>query len=193
MSAQRLQDDLRAPRHTCFRVRGLLSYVGGEVPSTARAKVMLTPHRLYQLRPRRARDRDHRRHRPERPAGLVATPTKAQLLLRSMLAYAGKYTIDTDAKTVTHQIDVSRDESRTGGSFVRNYGLGGDRLTPATPASTDPASARTAVRTLTWEKIEDPRLNKRLRREIRLRQRSVRSVMAAEACALNVGFGGTAR
>ena len=87
-------------------------------------------------------------------SGNQPVPNGEILQLRSMLAYAGTYTVDTHAKTVTHHIDVSWDESRTGGSFVRNYRLEGDRLTLITPASTDPASGRKTVRTVTWEKVK---------------------------------------
>jgi hypothetical protein len=133
----------------------LLSYVGEELPSGARADVM-GPHATGYIN-----------YGPDgrmiviivgtgrsKPAGPTATPAEAEALLRSMLAYAGTYTVDTHAKTVTHQIDVSWDESRTGGSFVRNYHLENDRLTLITPPSTDPASGRKTVRTVTWEKVK---------------------------------------
>ena len=133
----------------------LLSYVGEEVPSGARADVMGprpsgyinygSDGRMIVIIVGTGRSK---------PAGPVATPAEAEGLLRSMLAYAGTYTVDTHAKTVTHHIDVSRDESRTGGSFVRNYRLEGDRLTLITPASTDPATGKKTVRTVTWEKVK---------------------------------------
>lgn len=133
----------------------LLSYVGEEVPSGTRADVM-GPHpsgyliygtdgRLILIIVGTGRSK---------PAGQVATPAEAEALLRSMIAYAGTYTVDTGAKTVTHHIEVSWDESRTGGSFDRSYRLEGDRLTLITPASTDPATGRKTVRTVTWEKVK---------------------------------------
>jgi Lipocalin-like domain len=90
----------------------------------------------------------------KKPVGPVATPDEAEALIRSMLAYAGAYTIDSEAKTVTHQIDVSWDQSRTGESFVRNYNLDGARLTLITEPSNDPATGKKTVRTLTWEKVK---------------------------------------
>jgi len=101
----------------------LLSYVGEEVPSGARADVM-GPHpsgyinygpdgRMIVLIVGTGRSK---------PAGPVVTPAEAEGLLRSMLAYAGTYTVDTHAKTVTHHIDVSWDGRKT-------------------------------VRTVTWEKV----------------------------------------
>jgi len=78
----------------------------------------------------------------KKPVGPVATPDEAEALIRSMLAYAGAYMIDSEAKTVTHQIDVSWDQSRTGESHVRNYSLDGDRLTLTTEPSNDPATGK---------------------------------------------------
>jgi hypothetical protein len=71
-----------------------------------------------------------------------------------MLAYAGAYTIDSKAQTVTHQIDVSWDQSRTGESHVRHYNFDGDRITLTTEPSNDPATGKKTVRTLTWEKVK---------------------------------------
>ena len=90
----------------------------------------------------------------KKPAGPVATPDEAEALIRSMLAYAGTYTIDNKAKTVTHQIDVSWDQSRTGESHVRHYSLDGDRITLTTEPSNDPATGKKSVRTLTWERVK---------------------------------------
>ena len=88
----------------------------------------------------------------KRPAGAVATPEEAEALIRSMLAYAGTYTIDSQAKTVTHHIDISWDQSRTGTDHVRSYKLEGNHLTLTTEPSTDPATGKKTVRTLLWER-----------------------------------------
>jgi Lipocalin-like domain len=90
----------------------------------------------------------------KRPVGPIATPEEAQALIRSMLAYAGTYTVDSKAKTVTHHVEVSWDQSRTGDSQVRSYELDGDRLTLTTQPSNDPATGRRTVRTLVWERIK---------------------------------------
>jgi len=89
-----------------------------------------------------------------KPAGAVATPDEAEALIRSMLAYAGTYKIDSQAKTVTHHIDISWDQSRTGTDQVRSYKLEGDRLTLTTEPSTDPATGKQTVRTLIWERLK---------------------------------------
>jgi Lipocalin-like domain len=133
----------------------LVSYVREEVASGARSDVMgAHPYGYINYGPDGrmiviivGSDR-------KKPVGPVATPDEAEALIRSMLAYAGGYTIDSEAKTVTHQIDVSWDQSRTGESHVRNYNLDGDRLTLTTEASNDPAIGKKTVRTLTWEKVK---------------------------------------
>lgn len=133
----------------------LVSYVGEEVPSGPKSDVMgAHPSGYINYGPDGrmiviivGSDR-------KKPAGPVATPAEAQALLRSMLAYAGTYTIDTQAKTVTHHIDVSWDETRTGESHLRTYKLDGNRLTLTTQPSRDPASGKMTVRTVTWEKVQ---------------------------------------
>jgi hypothetical protein len=90
----------------------------------------------------------------KKPVGSVATPEEAESLIRSLLAYAGAYTVDSEAKTVTHHVDVSWDQSRTGESYVRTYKLDGDRLTLTTQPSKDPATGNKTVRTLIFEKLK---------------------------------------
>jgi hypothetical protein len=89
----------------------------------------------------------------KKPEGPVATPEEAEALIRSMLAYAGAYTVDSEAKTVTHRIDVSWDQSRTGESLLRTYEFDGDRLRLTTPPSNDPATGKKTVRTLIWARL----------------------------------------
>jgi len=133
----------------------LVSYIGEEVPSGARADVM-GPHPSGYINYSRdgrmiviivGSDRN-------KPAGQVPTPQEAQALIRSMLAYAGTYTIDAAAETVTHHIDVSWDQTRTGESHLRKYKFDGDRLVLTTQPSRDPATGKQTVRTVTWEKVK---------------------------------------
>ncbi len=133
----------------------LVSYVREEIPSGAKSDVMGAHPSGYINYGRDGRmivlivgsDR-------KKPVGPVATPEEAEALIRTMLAYAGAYTVDSEAKTVTHHIDVSWDESRTGESQLRTYKLNGDRLTLTTPPSNDPASGKKTVRTLIWERLK---------------------------------------
>lgn len=133
----------------------LVSYVGEELPSGAKSDVMgAHPSGYINYGPDGrmiviivGSDR-------KKPAGAVAMPEEAEALIRSMLAYAGKYTIDSEAKTVTHHIDISWDQSRTGTDHVRSYKLEGNHLTLTTQPSTDPATGKKTVRTLLWEKLK---------------------------------------
>ena len=131
----------------------LVSYVREEIPSGARSDVMgAHPSGYINYGPDgrmmviiAGSDR-------KKPAGAIATPEEAQALITSMLAYAGSYTIDSNAKTVTHHVDVSWDQARTGESLVRTYKFEGDRLTLTTTPSNDPATGKKTVRTLLWER-----------------------------------------
>jgi len=87
-----------------------------------------------------------------RPAASVATPTEAAALLKSMLAYAGTFTVDTNAKTVTHHVEISWDESRTGTDQVRRFTLEGNTLKLTTDPSPDPATGEKTIRKLIWAK-----------------------------------------
>lgn len=133
----------------------LVSYVREELPSGAKSDVMGAHPSGYINYGRDGRmmviivgsDR-------KKPAGTVPTPDEAEALITSMLAYAGTYTIDDQAKTVTHHIDISWDQSRTGTDHVRTYELEGNRIKFTTEASTDPATGKKTVRTLVWEKLK---------------------------------------
>jgi len=135
----------------------LVSYVGEDVASGNKTDVM-GPHPSGYIEYGRdgrmiviiaGTDR-------KKPAGAVATPQEAQALLTSLLAYAGTYTLDSAAHTVTHHIEVSWDQTRTGESHVRTYRFEGDRLTLTTQPSRDPATGRPSVRTVVWEHVRSP-------------------------------------
>ena len=79
------------------------------------------------------------------------TPAEAEALFRSMLSYAGTYTIEDGE--VTHHVDISWNESFTGGAQKRHFKLEGNRLILSTPQSLDPIDGRMSVRNMTWEKV----------------------------------------
>jgi hypothetical protein len=132
----------------------LVSYVGEEIPSGAKSDVMgPRPSGYINYGPDGrmiviivGSDR-------KKPVGAIATQEEAQVLIRSMLAYAGTYTVDSEARTVTHHVDISWDQSRTGESHLRTYELDGHHLTLTTQPSNDPATGRKTVRTLVWERM----------------------------------------
>jgi hypothetical protein len=133
----------------------LVSYVREELPPGAKSDVMGAHPSGYINYGRDGRmivmivgsDR-------KKPAGAVATPDEAEALIKSMLAYAGTYTIDSETKTVTHHIDISWDQPRTGTDHVRSYKLEGNHFTLTTEPSTDPATGKKTVRTLIWERLK---------------------------------------
>lgn len=104
----------------------LVSYVGEEVPSGGKSDVMGSrPSGYINYGPDGrmiviivGSDR-------KKPKGPIATQEEAQDLIRSMLAYAGTYTLDSSVKTVTHHVEISWDQSRSGASQVRTYKLDG--------------------------------------------------------------------
>jgi hypothetical protein len=133
----------------------LVSYVREELPSGARSDVMgAHPSGYINYGPDGrmivlivGSDR-------KKPAGAVATPDEAETLIKSMLAYAGTYTIDSEAKTVTHHVEISWDQSRTGTDQVRTYKLEGNQIALTTEPSADPATGKQTVRTLIWERLK---------------------------------------
>jgi hypothetical protein len=148
-------DQAKSIQQQLLGTRKLVSYVREEIPSGAKSDVMGAHPSGYINY-----DRDGRMivlivgSDRKKPVGPVATPEEAKALIRSMLAYAGTYTVDSETKTVTHHIDVSWDQSRTGESQLRTYKLDADRLTLTTPPSNDPANGKKTVRTLIWERLK---------------------------------------
>lgn len=133
----------------------LLAYVGEDVASGAKSDVMgghpagyvnlgADGHLILMIV---GSDR-------KKPAGPTATPEEAEGLIKSMLAYAGTYTIDSNAKTVTFHIEISWDQTRSGQDHLRKFKVEGDRLTLITEPSTDPASGKKTIRTVTWERVK---------------------------------------
>src|ERR1700692_18042 len=132
----------------------VLSYIREEIPSGAKSDVMgAHPSGYINYGPDGRMmviivgDR-------KKPVGPVATAEEAKALISSLISYAGTYTVNSEAKTVTHHIDVSWDESRTGESFERTYRLDGDKLTLTTRPSKDPVTGKESVRTLIFEKVK---------------------------------------
>jgi hypothetical protein len=146
-------DQAQSIQQAMFGMWKLVSYVREELPSGAKSDVMGSRPSGYINYGRDGRMiviivGSHR----TKPVGEVATPEEAEALIKSMVAYAGTYTIDGEAKAVTHHIEISWDQSRTGTNQVRSYKLEGNHLTLTTEPSTDPATGKKTVRTLIWER-----------------------------------------
>ncbi len=87
-----------------------------------------------------------------KPAGATATTAEAEALFRSMTSYGGTYTIDGDE--ITHRVDISWNETWTGGEQKRRARFEGtSRVHLSTPPSPDPITGIMTVRTMTWEKV----------------------------------------
>jgi len=87
-----------------------------------------------------------------KPAGAVATPEEAAALMRSMVSYAGRYTID--GAEITHHVDISWNESWTGTRQTRIFRLEGEHLHLSTRPSPNPADGTMSVRHMVWEKVK---------------------------------------
>jgi hypothetical protein len=86
-----------------------------------------------------------------RPANDVATAGEAEALFRSVVSYAGAFTLDGDQ--VSHHVDISWNERWTGTVQQRTVRFDGERLQLSTPVSRDPLDGLMSVRTMTWERV----------------------------------------
>ena len=90
----------------------------------------------------------------KKPAGEVPTPAEAEALYRSMIAYAGTYTVE--GNKVAYDLDVTWNESWTGTKQVRFWKVEGDRLTVTTPEIVNPLTGKRSVFRLTFQKVGAP-------------------------------------
>ncbi len=90
--------------------------------------------------------------RRRKPAGTVATAAEAEALFRTMVSYAGRYTIDGDR--ITHHVDVAWNETWAGTQQTRIFRLDGDRIVLSTLPNPDPFTGAMSVRTIIWEKLK---------------------------------------
>lgn len=88
----------------------------------------------------------------KKPAANSATAADAANLFRSVISYAGTYTIA--GNEVTHHVDISWNESWTGTKQVRTFKFEGNRVSLSTPVSPDPFDGKISVRSLAWEKVK---------------------------------------
>jgi hypothetical protein len=88
----------------------------------------------------------------KKPAGDAATPAEADALFRSVLSYAGTYTVAGNA--ITHHVEISWNEAWTGTKQTRMFRFDGERVHFSTQPAPDPVTGRQSVRTITWEKLK---------------------------------------
>lgn len=99
-----------------------------------------TGHMAVQIMPDRVRPKY---------AGTSPTPDEARAALIGYTAYFGTYTIDEQAKTVTHHHEGSINPGIAATDGVRRYEFAGDRVT-LTPLE----SSQNAPTHLTWERVK---------------------------------------
>lgn len=88
-----------------------------------------------------------------RKAPVTPVPTDAEMitLYKSMVAYAGTYTVD--GNQVTHHVDASQDARTTGTKLIRFFTLSDGLLTLTTAPGPNRWDGRMSIHTLVWEKM----------------------------------------
>jgi hypothetical protein len=75
-----------------------------------------------------------------KPAGVAPTDDEKAKLFGTLIAYSGAYVVEGDK--VTHKIDVSWNQSWTGGEQVRFFKVDGKTLTITTAVNKNPRDGR---------------------------------------------------
>jgi Lipocalin-like domain len=86
------------------------------------------------------------------PASPKATDAEATELYRTMVAYAGTYSVDGDK--LTNKVEVSWNQAWNGTSQVRTFELKDDRLTVKTQAFVSPFFNKQIVSTLVFDRVK---------------------------------------
>ena len=88
------------------------------------------------------------------PHEVVPTDEERLKLHKTMFAYAGTYSLESDK--VIHHVDISWNQAWNGTDQVRFYKLTGKTLTITTARSKSPLNGREGVSVLVWEKVAGP-------------------------------------
>jgi hypothetical protein len=88
------------------------------------------------------------------PHEVVPTDEERLKLHKTMFAYAGTYSVESDK--VIHHVDISWNQAWNGTDQVRFYKLTGKTLTITTARSKSPLNGREGVSVLVWEKVAGP-------------------------------------
>ncbi len=89
-----------------------------------------------------------------KPHDVAPTDEERVKLHRTMIAYAGTYTVD--AEKVIHHVDISWNQAYTGTDQIRFYKLDGSTLTITTVPNKSPTDGREGRGILVWEKVRAP-------------------------------------
>jgi hypothetical protein len=87
-----------------------------------------------------------------KPNDVAPTDEERVKLHRTMVSYAGTYTLDNDK--VVHRVDISWNQGWTGTDQVRFYKLDGNTLTITSPPAKSSVDGREGRSILIWEKIK---------------------------------------
>jgi hypothetical protein len=85
-----------------------------------------------------------------RPTGIPPTDEEKVRLFGTLIAYSGTYVVDGDK--ATHKIDLSWNQSWTGGDQVRFFKVDGTTLTITTAINTNPRDGREGRAVLVFTK-----------------------------------------
>ena len=88
-----------------------------------------------------------------KPADMSKAADKERAeLFNTMIAYAGKFTVEGDK--VTHHVDISWNESWTGTKQIRNVRLEGRKLFLTSEPQPGPVDGRLSFGKLEWERLD---------------------------------------
>jgi Lipocalin-like domain len=87
-----------------------------------------------------------------KPSGDNPSDEEKLALYKTMIAYAGTYTVD--GGKVVHHVDLSWNGARAGTDQVRFFALEGDTLTIRTAPNKSPIDGREGVGVLVFEKVK---------------------------------------
>jgi len=85
-----------------------------------------------------------------RPQGTGFSASEAQALIKSMVSYAGTFSIEGDE--VVHHVEIAWNEVWTGSEQRRLFRFEQERLHLSTHPSPDPIDGRLSVRSMVWER-----------------------------------------
>ena len=88
------------------------------------------------------------------PHDVAPTDEERVKLHRTMVAYAGTYSVE--GEKVTHHVDISWNQAWNGTDLIRFYKLEGNTLTIKTAPAKSPIDGREGQVVLVWEKVKAP-------------------------------------
>jgi hypothetical protein len=92
-----------------------------------------------------------RENRPQPLDHTKLTDQEQVELFKSMIAYAGTFTVE--GSRVAHHVDISWNENWTGTVQVRNFRIDGRTLTIRTDPAVNPIDGQQDTSVLRWEKV----------------------------------------